>query len=134
MYKVEPETQARTMPLVVWVAYGVAFWTNAVVASLVVLSPVVCVVDVPSYVAPVSVPPVITTALAFCVDIVPRFNAAVAAVTNAVVATCVVFVPGDGVGATGVPVIDGLAKLVVPEKVFAPENVFAPVKVWSAAN
>jgi hypothetical protein len=60
-------------------------------------------------VIPVIEPPVIATLFAFWVDIVP--NAPVAAVTaaptNAVVATCVVFVPGEAVGATGVPVIVG---------------------------
>jgi hypothetical protein len=49
------------------------------------------------------------TLLAFWVDIVPKapVAAVTAAPTNAVVATCVVLVPGDAVGAIGVPVIVG---------------------------
>lgn len=52
------------------------------------------------------VPPVIATALAFCVDIVPSAPVALltAVVTKAVVAICVVFVPEVAVGAIGVPV------------------------------
>jgi hypothetical protein len=68
----------------------------------------VAVPDTPRLVNPLAVPPVIATALAFCVDIVPK--APVAAVTKAVVASCVVFVPGEAVGARGVPVKVGLAK------------------------
>ena len=72
-------------------------------------------------VVPLIVPPVIATALAFCVDIVP--SVPVAAVTNAVVAICVVLVPGAAVGARGVPVKVGLAlntTFVVPVDVVTP--------------
>jgi hypothetical protein len=69
----------------------------------------VAVPDTPRLDKPLTVPPVIATALAFWVDIVPKVP--VAAVTKAVVAICVVFVPGDAVGAIGVPVSDGLIKI-----------------------
>ena len=62
---------------------------------------------VPPMVVPFIVPPVIATELAFCVDIVP--SVPVAVTTNAVVAICVVLVPGAAVGAIGVPVKVGLA-------------------------
>lgn len=45
----------------------------------------------------------------FLVDAVPRPRAVMAALTKAVVASCVVFVPGAGVGPAGVPVNDGLS-------------------------
>ena len=71
---------------------------------------------------PLIVPPVIATLLAFWVDIVPKVP--VAAATKAVVAICVVFVPGDAVGAKGVPVNVGLAlKTLFP----VPVEVVTPV-------
>jgi hypothetical protein len=72
----------------------------------------VAVPDTPRLDKPLTVPPVIATALAFWVDIVPKVP--VAAVTKAVVAICVVFVPGDAVGANGVPVNVGLAASTTP--------------------
>ncbi len=81
---------------------------------------------VPPIVVPLIVPPVIATELAFCVDMVP--SVPVAAVTNAVVAICVVLVPGAAVGARGVPVNVGLAlstTLPVPVDVVTPVPPFA---------
>ena len=69
----------------------------------------VAVPDTPRLANPLTVPPVMATALAFWVDIVPKPSAVVAAWTKAVVAIWVVFVPGDAVGAKGVPVSVGLA-------------------------
>jgi hypothetical protein len=57
-------------------------------------------------VIPVIVPPVIATAFAFWVDIVPKVSKA--AFTNAVFAICVVLEPAVAVGAAGVPVKVGL--------------------------
>ena len=81
----------------------------------------VAVPDTPRLVIPLIVPPVIATALAFWVDIVPKVP--VAAVTKAVVAIWVVFVPGDAVGVRGTPVKVGLALntvLPVPVEVVTP--------------
>ena len=57
-------------------------------------------------VIPVIDPPVIETLLAFWVDIVPKEPVAVvtAALTKAVVAICVLFVPGEAVVDIGAPV------------------------------
>ena len=57
-------------------------------------------------VIPVTVPPVIFTALAFCVDILPRLFTLF--FTNAVVAICVVLVALGAVGAVGTPLNVGL--------------------------
>jgi hypothetical protein len=51
------------------------------------------------------------------------YAAASPAVTKAVVATCVVFVPGDAVGAIGVPVNVGLAIVGLVPNTLAPEPV-----------
>lgn len=62
------------------------------------------------------VPPVTAMLFAFCVDIVPSPPATFC--TNAVVAICVVFVPGAAVGASGVPDKVGLtANTLAPEPV-----------------
>jgi hypothetical protein len=61
-------------------------------------------------VVPEIVPPVMATALAFCAANVPKLP--VAAVTNAVVAICVVLVPASAVGAVGVPVRAALVNIV----------------------
>ena len=44
----------------------------------------------------------------------PELDATTAAVTKAVVASCIVLVPGDAVGAVGVPVNAGLANGAAP--------------------
>jgi len=81
----------------------------------------VAVPDTPRLDNPLTVPPVIATALAFWVDIVPKVL--VAAATKAVVAIWVVFVPEEAVGAKGTPVKVGLALntvLPVPVEVVTP--------------
>src|SRR5262245_13662361 len=70
----------------------------------------------------------------------PLGAAAIAAVTNAVVANCVVFVPAPAVGAVGVPVSAGLAKLafklsaVVTNAVVANCVVFVPAVAVGAVG
>lgn len=61
-------------------------------------------------VKPDTVPPVMATALLFCMAIDPRLPVPplTAVATNAVVAICVLIVPGAAVGAVGVPVNIGL--------------------------
>jgi hypothetical protein len=89
----------------------------------------VAVPDTPRLDNPLIVPPVIATLLAFWVDMVPKVP--VAAVTKAVVAICVVFVPADAVGAIGTPVKVGLAlKTLFP----VPVEVVTPVPPDVTAN
>ena len=73
-------------------------------------------------VIPEIVPPVIATALAFWLDIVPKVPVAVttAALTKAVVAICVVFVPLAALGAVGTPVNVGESADKVPPTVTFP--------------
>ena len=93
-------------------------------------------------VMPVIEPPVIATLLAFWVDIVPNEPVAfvTAVVTNAVLATCVVFVPADAVGTVGVPVNAGdatgatLVPMTSPRFVRAFAAVDAPVPPSATAK
>jgi hypothetical protein len=89
----------------------------------------VAVPETPRLDNPLTVPPVIATALAFCVAIVPKVL--VAAATKAVVALWVVFVPEEAVGAKGTPVNVGLAlKTLLP----VPVEVVTPVPPESTGN
>src|SRR5262245_27365859 len=92
---------------------------GAVVATLVTRWP-----DAPVISASVNV-----TAPALVLNVVTPPAAAIAALTNAVVASCVVEVPAVAVGAVGVPVSAGLASMAPPTADTSAEvSVTAPVR------
>src|SRR3954466_9808252 len=115
--------------------------TKAVVASCVVLVPGVAVgaVGVPVNVGDASnAPPAPVTSAEFNVtapvrvlkETTPLELAIIALVTKAVVASCVVLVPADAVGAAGTPVNVGEASNAPPAPVTSAEfKVTAPVRV-----
>tara|TARA_B110000091_G_scaffold164134_1_gene175285 strand:+ start:773 stop:1177 length:405 start_codon:yes stop_codon:yes gene_type:complete len=94
-----------------------------------VLAPVALVPTVTVLtVVPVKAPPLILTALEFCVDIVPRLPVAavIAVPTKAVEATCVLDVPALAVGVLGVPVNVGPSRSALDE-------IAAEIETYSAS-